>query len=533
MERGGCCRGRARRVAGRGVGGFGERGRRRGPPRVADCARGRAARRRYTPDLDLVSLARPGGAGDGAGPEGFLVCRVGPRVAGVQEGDVITAVDGLPVALDLAAAAWLAAESARRRAEDAAGAAPAEEEEDEDGAGGPLVCREALLASPLGQLLGAEAAGALFDRADPERAGLAELAELRAKADAELAQRLFGAYKSAARLSLLRPEPGPGGPGAYREVPGGAECARTRDARERAAPQTPDRFKRFLMWRAGPDARSAWTEVGPARIHAPAQTACTHAHAHARTRARAHARARRCGRRARWGFGWTGSRRSSGPGGASSSAPAPRAPRGSCATCSTAGGARASSSAWTATPPPPPAAAEARRRRRTGSWRAGGSEAAARARWAPKGRSAPCREPRLLLLPRGAGLRYPGRPPAIPHQSTPYSTLPDSTPNSAAMGGQLPYGLGARVWDSGDRGEGVAVCGGGGGPAASPTHPRWRRRLFGINFNTLVRSSQSLGRPGRPAALPTATGWDEELQAETRLRHHKLRRRLRKATGAE
>ena len=37
--------------------------------------------------------------------------------------------------------------------------------------------------------------------------------------------------------------------------------------------------------------------------------------------------------------------------------------------------------------------------------------------------------------------------------------------------------------------------------------------LFGITSNTLVRSSQSY--PGRPAALPTATGWDKELRART------------------
>ena len=62
------------------------------------------------------------------------------------------------------------------------------------------------------------------------------------------------------------------------------------------------------------------------------------------------------------------------------------------------------------------------------------------------------------------------------------------------------------------RGCGVA-CGGVPLPACS------LRRVpavgyAGITCNALVRSSQSSG-PARPAALPTATGWDEELRART------------------
>ncbi len=195
-------------------------------------------RRRYTPDLDLVSLSCPGAtAADfaaGAGPVGFLVCRVGPRVEGVREGDVITAVDGVPVAVDRAAAASLAAAAAEARRRAAEGYADDPDEEEGEEEDGGLVGRDGFVTSLLGQRLGPDAAGALFDRVDLDRAGLVGLGELRAKADAELAQRLFGPYKSAARLALLRPErPG----GAYREVAGGADVARTRDARERAAPQ--------------------------------------------------------------------------------------------------------------------------------------------------------------------------------------------------------------------------------------------------------------------------------------------------------
>ena len=62
----------------------------------------------FLPDLDLVPLEEPLGGGS-MGPEGFLVCRVGPGAAGagVQEGDVVTLVDQLRVGLTAAERAAL------------------------------------------------------------------------------------------------------------------------------------------------------------------------------------------------------------------------------------------------------------------------------------------------------------------------------------------------------------------------------------------------------------------------------------------
>jgi hypothetical protein len=176
---------------------------------------------RYLPDLELVPLEGPLG-GDGKGPEGFLVCQVGPgaAAAGVQEWDVVTLVDQKRVVLTAAERAALIR------------AAGGEAE-----AGGELETAE-ILERAEGWGLQKDQARAIVAGLDPLETGLADVdASLAALGD-QFAKALFGEYGSKAALTLWR-RGGEGG--GYELVEGAVELLRTRDACRRAEDSSPER----------------------------------------------------------------------------------------------------------------------------------------------------------------------------------------------------------------------------------------------------------------------------------------------------
>jgi hypothetical protein len=186
----------------------------------------------FLPDLDVIPLEEPlDCAGGGAGREGFLVCSTSPGLASqVQAGDVITHVKGqCPV--------MLASDRAKLRA-----AAASSGDTDR-------LHKSALIDWAVGgQRLGKDVASKIFDRLDPDESGLVSIDECCAALSEALAKPLLGKYKSKVELTVWRPprtpaggsEGGEGG-GVLAEQEVKVECLRTRDARRRADPPTPER----------------------------------------------------------------------------------------------------------------------------------------------------------------------------------------------------------------------------------------------------------------------------------------------------
>ena len=185
----------------------------------------------FLPDLDLIDTAVHDRVGRGnLGPDGLLVCRVGSRAAGVQEGDVVTHADGLPLALE--------AKDLRDLRERA----------NFDGLTPATLRRWGQRLQEGGSPKAAEVASKLAEELETRGEEQAEVEDCLARVSDQLWRGLEGEFGSAVELVIWRPTPeedrgeGAGkGAKAYERLAGTVECRRVRDPKRRAASNTPER----------------------------------------------------------------------------------------------------------------------------------------------------------------------------------------------------------------------------------------------------------------------------------------------------
>ena len=183
---------------------------------------------KFLPDLDLIDTGSLAIAGYD-GPDGLLVCKVGARAIGLQEGDVITHAGGLPLALD---------KEAMRALKDA----------EDFGELSPERLREwgRQVAARFGEKRVENAADKLAKELEARDEELAVAEEVLARLNSELEQALEGKYAESVDLTVWRPDAldGGGGTAGYRprvRLPSAITCRRVRDRSKRAPSHTPER----------------------------------------------------------------------------------------------------------------------------------------------------------------------------------------------------------------------------------------------------------------------------------------------------